>query len=182
MDGHPTGIVSEVTECNIDGGIAKLDSPDNDTISKYLEPCFMKMMTNISVLTDETSQTTIPVYFAATAGMRMLNDSNPEKATKILDSVQAYITSFHLDKPSMKKLETTDKLVDIISGYDEGFYAWLGANYLTGSLFPSLKRSFFDWLKEKKWFRSTSKESLETSAVLDLGGASTQVVFEVKEK
>ncbi|KAG6874866.1 hypothetical protein C0993_011868, partial [Termitomyces sp. T159_Od127] len=50
--------------------------------------------------------------------------------------------------------------VEILDGSDEGVYAWVTANYLFGAL-----------EREREGER-------ETYAVLDLGGASTQIAFE----
>ena len=53
--------------------------------------------------------------------------------------------------------------VTVMDGKDEGVYAWITANYLLGTIGGGAK--------------STSDKGKETYAVLDLGGASTQIVF-----
>jgi hypothetical protein len=181
MDDYPTGIVSEVMTCDIDGGITNLPSQDYQASCTYLDPCFQEAMINISVSTKETSQTVIPVFFAATEEVR--RELTKKNATSnILESIQQYISGVTLDKPNFKYLKASPDLVSFISEKDERFYTWLGANYLTGSLFPSLKRPFFAWIKENKWFESTVTGTLKTHAVLDLGEFSNQnFVFEVND-
>ncbi|KAI9483048.1 MAG: nucleoside phosphatase GDA1/CD39 [Benjaminiella poitrasii] len=91
-----------------------------------------------------------PIAVKATAGLRLLG---PEKSGLILDAVR-------------KRLETkynfsvTD--VEIMDGKDEGVYAWITVNYLLGNLKAS----------------SSSEGQAKSAATFDLGGASTQIVFE----
>ncbi|KAF9966309.1 Guanosine-diphosphatase [Mortierella alpina] len=95
--------------------------------------------------------TSTPVAVKATAGLRLLGE---EKSNSILAAVR-------------HRLETkypfpiiSEQGVAVMDGADEGVYAWVTVNYL-------LER--FNSLKKKP-----------TVAILDLGGASTQVVFEPK--
>ncbi|KAF9436416.1 Guanosine-diphosphatase [Entomortierella beljakovae] len=92
-----------------------------------------------------------PIAVKATAGLRLLGDV---KSGNILAAVR-------------KRLETNypfpiikDQGVAVMDGADEGVYAWVTVNYLLG--------------------RINSLEKTPTVAVLDLGGASTQIVFEPK--
>ena len=96
-----------------------------------------------------------PVEVKATAGLRLLGH---ETAQAILDAVRARIRSRYPFPVSSRA-----SAVEIMEGRDEGVYAWLTANYLLGTLSPS---------------SSASKSLTNTYAVLDLGGASTQIVFE----
>ncbi|CAE6411164.1 unnamed protein product [Rhizoctonia solani] len=96
-----------------------------------------------------------PVEVKATAGLRLLGH---DAAQAILDAVRARLRSKYPFPVSSRA-----SAVEIMDGRDEGVYAWLTANYLLGTLDPS---------------KSTSKSFTETYAVLDLGGASTQIVFE----
>lgn len=93
-----------------------------------------------------------PVEVKATAGLRLLGTQESEA---ILDEVR-------------NRLETNydfvvgnDKAVEIMDGKDEGVYAWITANYLLNKI-------------------GEDAESTDTLAVMDLGGASTQIVFEPK--
>jgi len=91
-----------------------------------------------------------PVEVKATAGLRLLGE---QESGAILDEVR-------------NRLETEwvfsvngDKSVEIMDGKDEGVYAWITANYLLGKI-------------------GEGASSTDTLAVMDLGGASTQIVFE----
>ncbi|CAE6449542.1 unnamed protein product [Rhizoctonia solani] len=100
-------------------------------------------------------QNCAPVEVKATAGLRLLGH---DIAQAILDEVRARLRSKYPFPVSSRA-----SAVEIMEGRDEGVYAWLTANYLLGTLSPS---------------KSASKTFTETYAVLDLGGASTQIVFE----
>ncbi|OXM81002.1 guanosine-diphosphatase [Cryptococcus neoformans Bt63] len=91
-----------------------------------------------------------PVEVKATAGLRLLGQQESEA---ILDEVR-------------NRLETNwdftvsgERAVEIMDGKDEGVYAWITANYLLNKI-------------------GEGAESDDTLAVMDLGGASTQIVFE----
>lgn len=90
-----------------------------------------------------------PVAVKATAGLRMLGES---KSDKILEEVRK-----HLEEDYPFPVVTGDG-ISIMNGEDEGVYAWVTANYLLGNIGAGSK--------------------LPTAAVFDLGGGSTQIVFE----
>ncbi|KAK9466572.1 nucleoside phosphatase family-domain-containing protein [Lipomyces arxii] len=90
-----------------------------------------------------------PIALKATAGLRLLGD---EKSQKILDVVRA-----HLETKYPFPVVGGDG-VSIMGGNDEGVYAWITTNFLLGNI--------------------GSKEDRPTAAIFDLGGGSTQIVFE----
>ena len=90
-----------------------------------------------------------PVAVKATAGLRLLGH---EQSEEILAAVKERIVEMY-----PFRLIDKDGVV-IMDGRDEGIYAWITANYLLDTI------------------RASSKSS--PYAVLDLGGASTQIVFE----
>lgn len=92
-----------------------------------------------------------PVAVKATAGLRLLPGS---QSADILHAVEERI---HGSYP-FKMLEKDG--VTIMDGKDEGVYAWITANYLLGTI------------------KADTPKDTPTYAVLDLGGASTQIVFE----
>ncbi|ODV79279.1 uncharacterized protein CANTADRAFT_90368 [Suhomyces tanzawaensis NRRL Y-17324] len=94
-------------------------------------------------------QACTPVAVKATAGLRMLGE---EKANNILAEVRR-----HLEKDYPFAVVEGDG-ISIMDGRDEGVYAWVTANYLLGNI--------------------GSSEKTPTAAVFDLGGGSTQIVFE----
>jgi guanosine-diphosphatase len=90
-----------------------------------------------------------PVEVKATAGLRLLGATESEA---ILEAVRNRLaTKF--------KYVVSDNAVEIMDGKDEGVYAWITANYLLGKI-------------------GEGARSTDTLAVMDLGGASTQIVFE----
>ncbi|KAI8599237.1 nucleoside diphosphatase Gda1 [Dissophora ornata] len=92
-----------------------------------------------------------PVAVKATAGLRLLGDV---KSGNILAAVRERLRTMY-PFPIIK-----EQGVAVMDGADEGVYAWVTVNYLLR--------------------RISSLEKEPTVAVLDLGGASTQIVFEPK--
>lgn len=92
-----------------------------------------------------------PVAVKATAGLRMIGS---EASDRILETVRS-----HLEKdypfPVVSKEENG---VAIMDGSDEGVYAWITTNYLLGKI--------------------GGPDQSPTAAIFDLGGGSTQIVFE----
>jgi len=99
----------------------------------------------------ETLRACTPVAVKATAGLRMIGE---ELAQKILDAVRTRLETVY-PFPVVSKEENG---VAIMDGSDEGVYAWITTNYLLGNI-------------------GGPAES-ETAAIFDLGGGSTQIVFE----
>lgn len=91
-----------------------------------------------------------PIALKATAGLRMLGT---EKSNAILARVRSYLE----DLP-FAVVNKEFGGVAIMDGSDEGVYAWITTNYLLGNI--------------------GSPEETPTAAVFDLGGGSTQVVFQ----
>ncbi|KAI8598919.1 nucleoside phosphatase GDA1/CD39 [Dissophora ornata] len=90
-----------------------------------------------------------PIAVKATAGLRLLGD---EKSNRILAAVRQRLQS----KYPFPIID--EQGVAVMDGADEGVFAWVTVNYLLGR------------------FNSFKKKA--TVAILDLGGASTQIVFE----
>lgn len=92
-----------------------------------------------------------PVAVKATAGLRLLPGS---QSNDILLAVEKRLRDhypFQLPK---------ENAVVVMDGKEEGVYAWITANYLLNTI------------------RADTPPNTHTYAVLDLGGASTQIVFE----
>ena len=92
-----------------------------------------------------------PIAVKATAGLRLLGD---EMSEKILDAVRHRLETEY-PFPVVSKEENG---VVIMDGADEGVYAWITTNYLLRKI--------------------GGPADTETAAVFDLGGGSTQIVFE----
>jgi len=113
---------------------------------------------SLDVLLDEavrvvpkSLQSCTPVAVKATAGLRLLPGS---QSADILHAIEERL---HDSYPF--QLPAKDGVV-IMDGKDEGVYAWITANYLLNTI------------------KSDTPRDTPTYAVLDLGGASTQIVFE----
>lgn len=113
---------------------------------------------SLDILLDEAVKTVpeslrkcTPVAVKATAGLRMLGATESQA---ILDAVKARLAEAY-----PFPLSNEDPVV-IMDGKDEGVYAWITANYLLNTI------------------RADSPREDQPYAVLDLGGASTQIVFE----
>ncbi|KAJ7738331.1 nucleoside phosphatase family-domain-containing protein [Mycena metata] len=96
-----------------------------------------------------------PVAVKATAGLRLLPGS---QSSDIIGAVMDHLRDAY---PFALPTKPADA-VAIMDGADEGVFAWVTANYLLGTV------------------RADSAPNTPTFAVLDLGGASTQIVFEPK--
>ncbi|KAI8084100.1 nucleoside phosphatase GDA1/CD39 [Gilbertella persicaria] len=89
-----------------------------------------------------------PIAVKATAGLRLLGQ---EKSDRILNAVRKYLETYPFPIAG-------EHGVEVMDGKDEGVYAWITVNYLLGKL---------------------KKTQLgQSAAIFDLGGASTQIVFE----
>ncbi|KAI1266490.1 guanosine-diphosphatase [Xylariaceae sp. FL1019] len=92
-----------------------------------------------------------PIAVKATAGLRMVG---PNAADAILKAVRN-----HLEKDyPFPVVSESENGVAIMDGADEGVYAWITTNYLLGKI--------------------GGPDHSPTAAVFDLGGGSTQIVFE----
>jgi guanosine-diphosphatase len=92
-----------------------------------------------------------PVAVKATAGLRLLGE---EMSAKILDAVRERLEN---EYPFPVVSRENDGVV-IMKGEDEGVYAWITANYLLGKI--------------------GGPDKTPTAAIFDLGGGSTQIVFQ----
>lgn len=92
-----------------------------------------------------------PIAVKATAGLRLLGD---EKSKNILEAVRQRLEN-NYPFPVISK----DKGgVEIMKGEAEGVYAWITTNYLLGKI--------------------GGPDKTPTAAIFDLGGGSTQIVFQ----
>ncbi|KAL7276116.1 Guanosine-diphosphatase [Rhizina undulata] len=90
-----------------------------------------------------------PVAVKATAGLRILGN---EKSGKILEAVR------HRLETAYPFPVVAGDGVSIMDGKDEGVYAWITTNYLLSKI--------------------GTADSTPTAAIFDLGGGSTQIVFQ----
>ena len=92
-----------------------------------------------------------PIAVKATAGLRLIGQ---EKSKRILKEVRHRLET----KYPFPVVSEEENGVSIMDGSDEGVYSWITINYLLGKI--------------------GGPDHSETAAVLDLGGGSTQIVFE----
>ncbi|KAL2865402.1 guanosine diphosphatase [Aspergillus lucknowensis] len=92
-----------------------------------------------------------PIAVKATAGLRLLG---AEMSLNILEAVRTRLETVY----PFPVVEREKGGVEIMDGSDEGVYAWITTNYLLGKI--------------------GGPDETPTAAVFDLGGGSTQIVFE----
>lgn len=104
-----------------------------------------------------------PIVLKATAGLRLLPS---EKVTNILDSVKSWLDDqpFHL--PRSNSGFSSDP-VSVIDGSEEAVSAWISVNFLQGHIGPERQ--------------NTNNSTKVTSVVLEMGGGSSQIVFDQNE-
>lgn len=96
-----------------------------------------------------------PIAVKATAGLRKLDEKlGPDASKNILAAVRQRIES----KYPFPLVSAENGGVEVMDGKDEGVYAWITTNYLLGKI--------------------GGPDKSPTAAVFDLGGGSTQIVFE----
>ncbi|TPP65468.1 Ectonucleoside triphosphate diphosphohydrolase [Fasciola gigantica] len=101
----------------------------------------------------------VPVYLAATAGMRLTLLDNPLGSLDLFEALRRGLQTSGL------QVETPNERIRMLSGTEEGLYGWVSVNSILG-LITARKRV----------------SPLETVGSLDLGGASTQIAFVPVEK
>lgn len=103
-------------------------------------------------------QSCTPISLKATAGLRLLG---AEQSAAIIQAVRQLLTTAYpfpiADGPPVDGTPST-RGVEIMDGREEGVFAWITVNYLLNLI--------------------GSPSGARTAAVLDLGGGSTQIVFE----
>ena len=95
-----------------------------------------------------------PIAVKATAGLRKLDQKKEGASKKILDAVRNRLET----KYPFPVISAENGGVEVMDGKDEGVYAWITTNYLLGKI--------------------GGPDKSPTAAVFDLGGGSTQIVFE----
>jgi hypothetical protein len=137
MDETNTPInINEVWTKKIKPGFASIE-PNYNTIEAYL----------ITLLSGAPNQQ-IPVYFYATAGMRLLPAAKQKLYYQVLQRWFAQQNQWHLIDAKT------------ITGNEEALYDWLSVNYHLGTL---------------------KSASNKTVGVMDMGGASVQIVFPIQK-
>uniref|UniRef100_M3XWG1 nucleoside-triphosphate phosphatase n=2 Tax=Mustela putorius furo TaxID=9669 RepID=M3XWG1_MUSPF len=111
-----------------------------------------------------------PLYILCTAGMRIL----PESQQK------AILEDLLTDIPVHFDFLFSDSHAEVISGKQEGVYAWIGINFVLGR-FEHIEDDE-EAVVEVNIPGSESREAIlrkRTAGILDMGGVSTQIAYEV---
>ncbi|XP_047236313.1 ectonucleoside triphosphate diphosphohydrolase 2-like isoform X2 [Girardinichthys multiradiatus] len=151
-----TGIVTQHSECEVQGGGISSYAGKHGGAAKSLEGCMKHALKEIP--TSRQHQT--PLCLGATAGMRLLNIVNQTESERVLQEVEKKLRSYPF----------LFKGASILSGQAEGAYGWVTVNYLLENF---VKYGFVGhWLNPGR----------TTIGALDLGGASTQITFQTSQE
>nr|XP_056716504.1 ectonucleoside triphosphate diphosphohydrolase 2 [Euleptes europaea] len=150
-----TGIVSEHSMCDVEGGGISSYAADPPGAGRSLKACLNQAVKDVP----KERHAVTPLYLGATAGMRLLNLTDPQASDSVLGAVASTLKEFPFDFRGAK----------ILSGEDEGVFGWVTTNYLLENFIK------YGWIGQ--WVRPKKK----TLGAMDLGGASTQITFETQE-
>ncbi|CAH8868515.1 unnamed protein product [Trichobilharzia szidati] len=120
-------------------------------------PEYMSSLLDVAVKNIPTSaQPNTPLFIMATAGMRLLT---PAQQDEIWQTVREFVKSHYRFDFKYSDAYT-------ISGTEEGLFGWISVNYLLGRFRPLSKSN--EIIKQP------------TDGMLDMGGASMQIAFEIE--
>jgi len=128
----------------------------NSSIQKIGNHHLKHLLQLASAVVPKSQHSRTPIFLHSTGGMRLLP---PTEQQQILDTICKYISQnsdFFIPECSTH--------VNVIDGDVEGLYGWLSINYLIGALDDPLNHQH--------------GKNHTTYGLLDMGGASTQVVFQ----
>lgn len=147
-----TGVVKEAFSCENDAaqGISSF-ADDPEAVARYLLQS-SDCLTQAVGLVPEALRSTTPIFLGGTAGMRVLNATNPAAAEEILEQSSTALSDLGLMK--------SDHTTAILDAEEEGALGWVTANYLSKKL---------------------DGGDGSTIGALDWGGASTEISFEVPD-
>ncbi|XP_042335811.1 ectonucleoside triphosphate diphosphohydrolase 2 isoform X2 [Sceloporus undulatus] len=153
---NDTGIVSQHSMCDVEGGGISSYAKNPPDAGASLKACLNQA---VAAVPKERHAVT-PLYLGATAGMRLLNLTDPQASDHVLAAVASTLKQYPFDFRGAR----------ILSGEDEGVFGWVTANYLLENFIK------YGWIGQ--WVRPKKK----TLGAMDLGGASTQITFETPEE
>ncbi|XP_077576876.1 ectonucleoside triphosphate diphosphohydrolase 3 [Stigmatopora nigra] len=156
---NETGVVMEKMNCQVTGDA--ISSLTTDAKKDALTwQGFQNCMANVSEAIPARKHKSTPLFLGATAGMRLLQESDMQRATNIMDSLKEYLKSLPFDFQN----------ASVITGQEEGLYGWITVNYLMGN-----------FLEKSLWNAYVRPQTSKTVGSMDLGGASTQIAFAVND-
>ncbi|XP_012884881.1 PREDICTED: ectonucleoside triphosphate diphosphohydrolase 8 isoform X2 [Dipodomys ordii] len=147
-----SGVISQALACRVEGpGISSYTS-DPTQAGESLKGCLGEALGLIPKAQHPDTAT----FLGATAGMRLLSQKNGSLARDILAAVTRVLSQSPVDFWG----------AEILTGQDEGSFAWITINYALGRLVKY--SSSGEWIQPAEW---------APVGVLDMGGASTQISF-----
>ncbi|XP_025016970.1 ectonucleoside triphosphate diphosphohydrolase 7 isoform X2 [Tetranychus urticae] len=112
-----------------------------------------------------------PLYIFATAGMRLLSK----------ESQDAILTNLRNRIKSNSSFSFNPANVQVISGKEEGIYSWISVNYLLGRFDHSMTSGVAKSLVAINLGNGITTRP-RTVGMLEMGGASVQIAFEITSK
>ncbi|XP_032117707.1 ectonucleoside triphosphate diphosphohydrolase 2 isoform X3 [Sapajus apella] len=113
---NDTGIVGQHSSCDVPGGGISSYADNPPGAGQSLVECLEQALRDVP----KERHAGTPLYLGATAGMRLLNLTNPEASASVLAAVTRTLTQYPFDFRGAR----------ILSGQDEGVFGWVTANYL----------------------------------------------------
>lgn len=110
-----------------------------------------------------------PLFILATAGMRLLNVKQQE----------AILNDLRTDIPNEYSFLFPPASAQVITGKEEGIYSWISVNYLMGRFDHSVNAEQPVAINLGKGPITTRQRSI---GMLEMGGASVQIAFEITSK
>ena len=108
---NETGLIKQVQTCHVPRGIATYEGRLENAAADLMD-CISKLAAHLD---SATSLEHTFIYLGATAGMRMLNLSNPNESTNIFETLRTKFIEMGLQP----------RRVSIITGKEEGLFAWV---------------------------------------------------------
>ncbi|XP_067139618.1 ectonucleoside triphosphate diphosphohydrolase 4-like [Centruroides vittatus] len=130
--------------------------------SDYLYPLLQFAAENVPI--DKHVQT--PLFILATAGMRLLSE----------DIQESILNDLRVDIPQNFTFHFPPSNVEVISGKQEGIYLWIAINYLLGNFDHTFEND-----EKSKIVTNSSIWRKPTVGMLEMGGASLQIAYEVTD-
>ncbi|XP_070408662.1 ectonucleoside triphosphate diphosphohydrolase 2 isoform X3 [Nothobranchius furzeri] len=118
-----TGVVTQHSECHVKGGGISSYVGQKGAAGRSLEACLDQAVRDIP----KERHLNTPVYLGATAGMRILQISDPQQSDQILEEVGQKIQSYPFNYQGAA----------ILSGQEEGAYGWVTVNYVLENFIKS---------------------------------------------
>lgn len=156
---NETGIVTETLNCKVDGN-AISDMKVIPEIEEKTMAGFRKCMDIVTKTIPPTKHNSTRLFLGATAGMRLLQMKDAQRANNVLVKLRQYLSS----------LPFMFQNASVITGQEEGLYGWITVNYLKGNL-----------VEKNMWNAYVRPQGAKTVGSMDLGGASTQIAFAVQD-